>query len=245
MIRCAFLLLAASLAPLATAAENEAEQLFREAEKNLNAAKTVQNHFEVKVKEFKIQGTLHIGEGDAMRMDCTGTIGAVRFTPPSVVGDGKTLAVVSAPPAKVVVSKSSESPKGLGTALRGMLTRPGVLLEFNTITAGKEPAKDAATFHLVDFKLGAKEKLGDIDTQIVEYNVAVKGKTISVWLGAIEQMFPLKGTEKATAKMWVDTKTKQPLKLVINADLDGNAVEFTQVFTIDGKLDAKLFEVPK
>ena len=51
------------------------------------------------------------------------------------------------------------------------------------------------TFQVSDFKLGAKEKIGDVETRVIEYTVTVKGMNVAVWLGAIEKTFALCASE--------------------------------------------------
>lgn len=242
----ALILVVASATPTLHAADDEPEALFRQVEKNLLSTKTVHVQFEVKAGDAKIQGTLVLGEGDRMRIACKGSSGAVTFTAPTLIGNGtKIVTVGRADTEKAFVAKTVDSPKALGRSLRSMLTRPGILLEFSTIISGKGQAGGDATFTASDFKIGAKEKIGGVETRVLEYAIVVKGKSVTVWLGAIEKMVPLKDMKTAAAKLWIDTKTNIPVKLEIRVVIDGTALEFTQTFTLDSKLDGKLFDVPK
>ena len=239
-------LMAVVLVSTIHAAENEAEKVFREAEKNLQAAKTVLVRFDVKATTGKLQGTLVLAEQDKMRVDCKGSAGPLSFQAPARIGNGTTIITVSrADTEKASVEKTADSPKGLGSSLRGMLLRSGILMEFIPITGGKTPAETGTTFKLSNFKFGANEKVGDIDARVIEYTVAIEGKSVVVWMGALEKTISLKGMEKASAKLWVDSKTNLPMKLEVRSELDGAPVEFVETFVIDGKVDAKLFEGPK
>src|SRR3954466_5081850 len=88
MMRWLLSLALAALTLPVNASETEAEKLFRQVEKNLKAAKTVQVRFDMKLGENKVQGTLVLGEGDKMRMDGEITFGAGRLSSPTRIGDG-------------------------------------------------------------------------------------------------------------------------------------------------------------
>jgi outer membrane lipoprotein-sorting protein len=237
----------------ARAAEDEAEKLFRQAEKELLAAKTVRVEFDLKTGNAdggnQAKGTLVLGEGDKLRIDCAGSLGKVQFRAATRIGDGT----------KVHTFHSGEkpstrdSPKGLGKALRGLAARPGILLEFDAIATTE-------TSKVSDFKLGAGEKFGGIEVRIVEYTVSVQGRVekgpdgrplrmVSLYAGGPTIGFPVEGPVKVPAKVWIDTKTNFPAKLELRwapAVAKGYR-EFTETlrFTVNGKLDEKLFEPPK
>jgi hypothetical protein len=95
---------------------------------------------------------------------------------------------------------------------------------------GQELANVNDVFKVSDFKLGAKEKVAGAEAQVVEYAVV------------------LKGVVKGSAKMWINTQTTLPAKLEMR--LIGNGLLFVlsetyTEYTLDGKLDAKLFGEPK
>jgi outer membrane lipoprotein-sorting protein len=76
----------------AAAQENDAEKQFRQMEKKLHAAKSVQLHFEASVtgadaKKWHLKGSLVLGEGDKLRAEAEGTLFGEesRFT---LVSDG-------------------------------------------------------------------------------------------------------------------------------------------------------------
>jgi outer membrane lipoprotein-sorting protein len=82
--------------------------------------------------------------------------------------------------------------------------------------------------------LGAYERrnpAGTHNTQAVDYQVTLPGNT----------------TAKAT--VWIDTETKLPVKrelgLEKNGAEEGRISETYSTFAVDGKIDAKMFEVPK
>ena len=96
----------------------------------------------------------------------------------------------------------------------------------------KEAPKVAELFAVSDFKLGDKEKVAGAETRIVEYTMLkTKAKPKD---------------EKWVAKVWINTKTYLPAKLEQKVfDFDIKVSETYTEFVIDGKLDSKLFEIPK
>src|SRR4051794_20386901 len=123
MRRWFLLLTLAGFTPPAKAGENEAEKLFRQVEKNLKAARSVQVRFDMKSGENKVQGTLLLGEGDRMRMDGEVAFGSGRLTSPTRIGDGTKIYRVARVPRPFIADNTNtiDSPKGLGNSLRGML----------------------------------------------------------------------------------------------------------------------------
>ena len=92
-----------------------------------------------------------------------------------------------------------------------------------------EPFDVAKELPVRDFKLGPKEKIGGRDAQVVEY-------TIDFLLGP------------ARIAVAIDVQSHLPLKSVFVVVVSGKEfirlVETISV-TIDGKIDPKLFEIPK
>ncbi len=90
------------------------------------------------------------------------------------------------------------------------------------------------TLLISGFKLGAKERIGAVEAQGVEYSVRFGGLAIGPG-------------ENVKVTVWIDPKTLVPLKRKVVVG-DGEADFFTEVYTkfvIDPKLDAKVFELPK
>jgi hypothetical protein len=199
---------------------------------------------------LRAKGTLVLGEGDKLRIDCVGSLGSgTRVESAPRIGDGTKVHTGFAREKP----STEDSPKGIGKALRSLLARPGVLLDFDAITSKMEVSRTAKAS---DFTLGAKEKVGDIVARVLEFKVLVKGRIDKgtgrrmVFLRAGPNMgFPLEGTAKIPVTLWIDTETKLPVKLEIRwapAVVKGYH-EFTETlrFTINGKLDEKLFKPPK
>lgn len=215
------------LAMPALAGDNEAEKLFRQMEKKLQNAKTVQVRFEsslmVQGIPGSIKGRLICGEGNLLRIEASVLLGA-QASNATMISDGKKLFAKDTGQAAVDVQ---DCPKGLGAFCRGILSRVGIVGGLEPLR-GKDTLKVEDVFKLADFKLGAKEKVGKAETQVVDYTVQFEGK-------------------KVLAKMWIDTQTLLPAKLDMR-NQGGPAVELSETYrdyTIDGKVDAKLFEAPK
>ena len=106
----------------------------------------------------------------------------------------------------------------------------GAMLMARSVKPGDEKEvdldKDAP---VTNFKLGAKEMVGDKTAQVVTYTLDFD-------------------CTSAKMSMWIDTKTQLPLKRVVTADQDGQMFRITETystFAIDPKLEPKLFEIPK
>jgi hypothetical protein len=254
MKRWLLALAAAALTFPVHAGENEAEKWFRQAEKNLLAAKTVRVEFDLKTGKneggWEGKGLLVLGEGDLARIDGKGSSDSLTFKEPTRIGDGR----------KVHTFRAGEkpevdgSPKGLGKTLRGLLTRPGILMDFNVITRKNAATK---TFKASQFKLGPKDKIGDMEAQIIEYTVRVEGSDkrseigpkVSLWMGGPMFGFPVKKPVEVPVKLWIDTKAGAAAKMEIRwaPAVAESFREYTESlrFTIDPKVDKKLFEPPK
>jgi outer membrane lipoprotein-sorting protein len=230
---CFTVALAAALAvPAQAQAQGEAEKLFRQVEKKLQSAKTVQATFDAKIAFFGMTGSakgkMVLGEGDKFRLNAELDVLGKNITT-TVVGDGTK---VFSKDSEKQVLETKNSPKDLGAYFRGVWPRVGLLTGSDEATkAVDQVPKVDEVFQVSDFKLGAKEKVGSVETQVVEFNVKSKGKDM-----------PLK------VKVWIDTKASLPAKVEVRLDMMGIMVEFAETYTdfvIDGKLDAKLFEQPK
>jgi len=116
--------------------------------------------------------------------------------------------------------------------LPGLIARIGISTTRFLLAAAKpgeekelDLDKDAP---VTNFKLGAKEMVGNRTAQVVDYQLDFKGKT-------------------AKMAVWIDAKTLLPLKRVAALDQGGQMFRFTETysaFAIDPNLDPKLFEIP-
>lgn len=219
----------------AAAQENEAEKLFRSMEQKVRKAKTLQFRFDATMigagaNADNLKGTLTLGEGDKLRMEVEGkqfgTECKLTFTSDGT--DLKSFGYTKAPGRpKQDRNETQKSPKGIGAYFRGAQPREGFFLCLLKINGRFEPAPD--DFKISDFKLAGEEKLGKRNTQVIQYTVKDKDANLG------------------SMKVWLDAKTKLPVKLVMTADAPATIVitETYSEFTIDANVDAKLFELRK
>ncbi len=218
------------LLPQANAQGNDAEKLFREMEKKIRSAKSMHFIFEVEqwdagkgVKDGKGKGTFDL-DGDKFRMERE--FGPLKQLS---ISDGKSVYSNFTGKAQTFPRQNSSSNE---KSLQ-LLAHGGPMLFFSTTFFGPAQKFNDNFLKIKDFKLGAKEKIGERDTQMVEY------------VGEI-------GPEKSTINfsMWIDTKTKLPVKLIDVSQPQKNGAAIRSViifnaFTVDGTVDAKLFVLPK
>jgi outer membrane lipoprotein-sorting protein len=217
----------------ASAQENDAEKLYRAMEKKIRGAKTlnvvIDGEFDAQVVKGTIKGKAFTASGSKARMEMDMAFGGqakkVLFITDGKVGYSKLddMANVDPDPKKIAQ---------VDRLLPGMMARAGlaaVLMAVRSADPNKQEDfdldKDAA---IKNFKLGAKEMVGQRNAQVVEYQIDLKGKI-------------------AKASVWIDTKTQLPLKRVLMLEEMGQNVTITETyssFIVDGKLDPKLFEVP-
>jgi outer membrane lipoprotein-sorting protein len=239
-MRCITLLAVALVAAPAYGQENEAERLYRAMEKKIRSAKTVHFAFDGQISaklKATMKGEAWLAEGEkgkftfALEGDSSGQ--NLKMTQ---ISDGKWEYTKGNEQVNVKAKKPEE--KKLEKAF-GMIARVGMVMAWVTgidpftSSPSKEPFDLDKRTAIKDFKLGAKEKIGKHNTQAVDYQVSLAGGR-----GA---------TAKAT--VWIDSETKLPVKREFVLQKDGadqgSVSETYSTFTVNGKIDAKVFEVPK
>lgn len=210
----------------ARAQEGEAERLDHAMEKKILAAKSLALEFDTEMtdsgKKFTIKGTTHVAAGNKTRLDLESELFQL---------GGKNLIVTNgeskyAKVGELVFDKGPFPPRG--EVLLALIARFGAApaaLETKTATADLD--KDCP---VKDFKLGAKERVGRHEARVVQYHLQDKK------IGDLTAM-----------SVWIDTKTQLPLKRTLARKEQGKAFRLTETygaFTVDGKLDGKLFEIP-
>jgi outer membrane lipoprotein-sorting protein len=210
----------------ALAQEGEAEKLYRAMEKKILAAPSLVVEFnsqhtvddKSEPSKFTVKGTISIAAGNKTRLDLESELFQL---------GGKTLIVTngkskSAKVGNLVFVEGPFPPEG--EVLRALIARFGAAaaaLEKEIATADLD--KD---YPVKNFKLGAKELVDKREAQVVQYQIQNK------IIGNLTEM-----------SVWIDTETQLPLK---RAE-DGKKQKSTEtygVFTVDSKLDDKLFDVP-
>lgn len=231
-----FALLALGACP-AIAQENEAEKLFRSMEQQIRTAKTLQIHFDAIVtgadtKKGNVKGTLTLGEGDKLRAEAEGKLFGEesKFTLVSDGTDMKSFGYTQAPgKPKQDKNETEKSPKMIGAYFRDALPGHGFFVSFLNMNARSKLAPDH--IKLSDFKFAGEEKIGERNTQVIQYTATAKGKSANV----------------LSMKVWLDAKTKMPVKRTMTGG-GSDVTEVTEIyseFTVDGNVDAKSFVLPK
>src|SRR5262245_59992796 len=218
---------------------NEAEALFLAAEKKLADADTVQitvkgsqNALQGKTKiEQTYKGTVLLAKANKARVDYSraGPLGTVAYA--SVSNGGKmwtNLTGGGTKEGKPVVWRL-ENPENANALLTGVMTRAGLIDGEPLVLAirmpNQEPLEltldDLLTVH--DFTMGKVEKVGDRKAQRIDYKLQYKSG--------------FKRTVGAT--IWLDSETNLPLKRA------GLGSTETYEIRLNGKIDAKMFALPK
>jgi len=234
-----------TLAPLALVAwsvaaqEPDAEKLFRQTQKKLDAAKTVQVRFDARItgadaKKWHLKGSLILGEGDQMRAEAEGMLFGEesKFT---LVSDGTNMKSFGYTKAsggpKQDKNETEKPPKGIGPFVREALPRHGVF--WCLLNMNRRSDRPADLFQASAFKLVGQEKIGERSTHVIQYAVKTKGKG--------------NDTNKLSIQLWLDAQTELPVKLAMT----GGGSDITDIsetygdFTIDAKVDARRFALPK
>jgi hypothetical protein len=229
--------LTALLAARLFAADNEsdkanAQRLFQQMEAKLDKAKTLRLSFDSKFetdsppfKGWKLKGTVGLmGNKSRAELD-GGTPGGEPFKVMTISDGVQTVDIQGSN------RKTRPAPKVRVSNLLTILTRPGFMIMITPLPPEPFANPDfdlKEGFSVSAFKLGPKERIGERETRRVDYTLAVKGN---------EGTFPV--------SVWIDLKTALPVKRQVRADAAKVWYSETYEVTLDGKLDPKIFELPK
>jgi outer membrane lipoprotein-sorting protein len=203
----------------------DAEKLFQRMEAKLHAAKTVSLSFDssvesesIPIKGWKLKGTVAVMDGKKARLEMNGGKTGGEPFKGLLISDGTQMVQNH--------GKPQPAPKVGPSNLITEIARSGFFITIMPLPPEPFTNPDfdlKEGFSVSGFKLGNKEKIGERETQRVDYVLSVKGN---------EGQFP--------AAVWIDLKTGLPVK----RELTGMYTENYEL-TLDGKLDPKLFELPK
>lgn len=224
------------LAAKPIAAENDgeakAQQLFNQMEAKLEAAKTLSLSFDSKFETdsppfngWTLKGTAVVMKKE-FRAEISGGKPGKKAFEALTVSDGIQVVEIQGPNRKT----RPASKVGVSNLLT-VLARPGFIMMITPLPP--EPFANA-DFDLKDgfsvsgFKLGPKERIGERETQRVDYTLSVKGNT-----GGFQVL------------VWIDSKTGLPLKRQVGTDAEKVWYSETYEVTVDGNVDPKTFELPK
>jgi len=232
------------LAPLLLAAmvsadnDKDAEKAFREMSATLTQSKSFACTFELKMDtpegKGSFKGRLAVAQGNKVRMEMKGE-GGGKSTDLLSVSDGEKQITVDNKKTQPVRDTPKNLAKNVLTGMaRGGIFAP-IFLAVEAVREGEKPGETNVEemLKVSDFKLGKKEKVDGKETQAIEYLLAAA----SVGSG-----------EKINATVWVDVKTHVPLKRLLTAKVGDKQITVTETYSnveLDGKIDAKTFELPK
>jgi outer membrane lipoprotein-sorting protein len=225
------------LLPALAQESSEAEKLFRKMEKKLSEAKSLRVALDGTAEgiedlrgALKYKGTMILAQGNKARFEMEVEIeGKKQRT--ALVSDGTKMIGDIAEEGK----RPRDTPKKFFEVTIGFFKHGGPVAGHVFSSSGPEGNETFARFKPSAFKLGQKEKIGQRQAQVIEYKLTLENAP--------------KEAEKLTLseKLWLDAATNLPLKRVFTGKLKK---EFTYTekyseFTVNPKLDAKLFELPK
>jgi hypothetical protein len=226
--------LPASLPPVP---ENEAAKLFRAMEEKIRGARAFRVAVDIRITAGRekgkdqgghLKGSLVLTKDNQARLTIRGKV-AGEALDREIVSDGKHITWkdnLPAPPERAMQT----APKKLHALLSRLLARAGVYGTSESIAVangyGEQIPASVQRVDAWDFKAGAAAKVGGRDARVVRYKVGLKGE----------------GAGQAT--LWIDAKTLLPLKYVIG-DRTNHVTEIYHEFTLDPKIEARAFALPK
>jgi hypothetical protein len=217
----------------AAQAQESAQKLYEAMEQKLAKAKAhkieITSDFFAGGEARSLQGTLIVAEGNCLKI-------AMEVKHPKRhikllwVSDGKTLFTKEEKEGKPSM-QAGPVPEQLGEQCTLVLGRGGVLLLLLSLESQRGDIKDGAALKPHDFKMLAKEKVGDRQALVIEYRLS----------------FP-QTKDPATCKVWLDPDTRLPLKRTLELPQDGavfRAAETYGRWELDPKLPEGTFALPK
>jgi hypothetical protein len=217
---------------------NEAEKLFRAAEKKLAEAETVQitttiaHKFisaEAKLKDIEVKctGIVLLAKGNKVRVDLTHPRFPAGPIKPVLMSDGIQ---------SLYVNHSVEkTPTDANAILAGGFSRAGVHGGFFSMAKDRDDKTDTLDklLPLSDFSLGKKEMIGGRQAQKIDYQFRFGFSSFR--------------TEKLHAHVWLDSETHLPLKRVISGPFVPDPLHVTETYDIrlNSKINDKMFVLPK
>ncbi|HYT92412.1 MAG TPA: hypothetical protein VEL76_27100 [Gemmataceae bacterium] len=214
--------------PPALAQDNEAEKLFRDAEKKIKAATAIQVDVDMSMegKGVKFKGSLLLTKDHKAKVTMTGQVDGKEFKVETISNGTRMRTSQTFLPDP----KESETPKQFHNMLSAMTSRVGLVGIF-FISSKKDMEKETDVEKLIpisEFKLEAAEKVGGRDAKVISYQAAPAGE------------------KPARITLWLDAKTLLPLKRVIAPPRESERITETYTeFKLNPKVDAKVFELTK
>jgi outer membrane lipoprotein-sorting protein len=226
------------LLPALAQDSDEAEKLFRKLETKLSEAKSLRVALEGTAEgiedlrgTLKYKGTMVLAQGNKarfeMEMEMAGKKHRTTFVSDGTKMIGDIAGEAGKPP--------RDTPKKFFEVTIDFFKHGGPVAGYVFSSSGGEGKETFARFKPSAFKLGQKDKLGERKAQVIEYKLTLED--------------PPKGAEKLSLseKLWLDAETNLLLKRVFTGKLkkEFTYTETYSEFTVNPKLDAKLFELPR
>jgi hypothetical protein len=196
---------------------NEGEKLYRGLEKAVGQAKTVRVAFTSKIMKGDkeaghFKGVVDLGEGDKASVEVKSEKEGKDFTL-KVTSDGKMLKVVTTPPAG---DKEEPLPKNFGKMVRSAISRvgpTGAMLMAHPKGPGQEDPDLEKALRVSDFKLGENARVEGREARVIAYKVSFMGE------------------ERMAVKLWLDARTRLPLKRELTPEKEGENVRIVETYS--------------
>jgi len=231
MMRWTLPLVAALLAPLAPVQDKDAEDAYREFEKKLTSVKAFRVNIDIQSEEqkVKVKGEMTVAPGNKLKIVFSGTQGDMPISA-SLLSDGKTVAMKFASGDKGE-TKSEPTHADMQEFLLGFFAKTGLLVGMDKGTRPM-PEFNPNKLTLTNFKMVGKEKVGDRETRIIQFNITVPNEK-----------------DQPTCKLWLDTQSQMPLKRQLEVEVNGKVIfrvtELYSQWVRDPVLKNDEFTVPK
>jgi outer membrane lipoprotein-sorting protein len=226
---------------------SEAEKLFRDMEKKINDAKTVECKFDCAIEtiqngkskggKFDCAGSLLLGEGNRCNLLVkTTSAGDKKSWQWLTVSDGRTMFGTTGNyygPEGLKKPSKQALPENLCAVLRSGITRSGLERTYQggERATGIEHGRVKSTREVDEafrFSLAGKEKLDGRDVRVIHYN--------------------LKSYPPLRVRLWLDADTNLPLQRELiwtGVAGDHTTTEKYTELKLDGAIDPKKFELPE
>jgi uncharacterized protein (TIGR03067 family) len=219
---------------------SRAEQLFQELEARLAKAETIQGKYKAALefkgenageRGHKLEGALWLQKGNKLRLEMDGIL-ILDPVKGAVVSDGAVMQYQDRGKGK---SGRDKTPANLNSTFTGALAREGLLMCMLTHSGGGSLAERIGDEigkerkPPAEFKLRAKEKIGDVETDVIEFRIDLGEKI----LGHVT--------------LWLDAQTHLPvrrhLKIEIEGRDGGHLTESYEGLKLDEKIDPAKFNI--
>lgn len=218
--------------------ENQAEKLFRAMETKVRAAKAFKLVCELEGtidrdgEPIKVKVTQQFAGRNKARFELQ-TERDGQILKNFQVSDGKQMIRLEE---GISAGEPQPADPNLNKDLLPVIARAGFMLPRLIQNRDKGGFNTEKLLPASNFKLGEKERIGEVDAQVIEY---------SVTFGA--ESFVFGGCKHVRVKVWIDPKKIVPLKRkVMHENLEDRFfIEAYKEFALDPKLDAKVFDLPK